>query len=306
MARGEDVNAKNESNQTVLMFAAAVLKNQTYVSILRLLLDQPLIEVNLADEQGKTALHVAAHSGNLEAVKLFLADKRVNVNCKDCRLITPLLMAAGKPDNIDILKLLLAEQKVEMNLVAPNPGSGDLTALMWAACNSNLKAVKLLLDEPRVEVNWMNSRGISALHVAVAQKSNVKLVELLLAHPRVDANCKDGALGTTVLHMAAAKNHADVAKLILADSRFNSANALVSEEKRSALSIAAIKANWDVLNVLVDHPNIDLGVKHKNGVTLEELLRCRLKALSYQLHTHVFTISGTARMHHKGKRLRRF
>ena len=182
-------------------------------------------------------------------------------------------MAAGNPDNIDVLKLFLAEQKVEMNWVAPNPGTGDVTALMWATCSSNLKAVKLLLDSPRVEVNWMNSRGISALHVAVAQKSNVKLVELLLAHRRVDVNCKNGPLGTSVLHMAAAKNHAEVAELILADSRFTSANALVSEERRSALSIAAVKANWDVLNVLVNHPSIDLCVKHKNGATLEELSR---------------------------------
>ena len=81
--RGEDVNAKNESNQTVLMFAAAMPPCETYVSILRLLLEQPSIEVNVADEQGKTALHVGAHSGNIEVVRLLLADKRVNVNCKE-------------------------------------------------------------------------------------------------------------------------------------------------------------------------------------------------------------------------------
>ena len=273
LARGEDVNQKNESNQTVLMFAAAMPPSATYVSILRLLLEQPSIEVNLADEQGRTALHVAAHGANIEAARLFLADPRVDVNCKDNGQITPLLMAAENPKNINILKLFLAERKVELSCAAPNPGTGDVTALMWAACNSNLKAVKLLLDEPRVEVNWMNGRGISAIHVAVAQKSNVKLVELLLAHPRVDANCKNGPLGTSILHMAAAKNHAEVAELILADSRFTLANALVSEEKRSALSIAAVKANWDVLNVLVNHPSIDLGVKHKNGLTLEEISR---------------------------------
>ena len=102
--------------------------------------------------------------------------------------------------------------------------------------------------------------------------------------------------------MAAAKNHAEIAELILADSRFTSANALVSEEKRSALSIAAVKANWDVLNVLVNHPSIDLGVKHKNGLTLEELSRYCLSSQSYSN----LTISGTARMQHKGKRLRRF
>merc|ERR1711974_394457 len=118
-----------------------------------------------------------------------------------------------------------------------------------------------------------NSRGMTALHVAAAQSNNAKLVEFLLAHPRLDVNCKDGPLGTSVLHMAAAKNHVEVAKLILAEPRFTLANDLCSLEERSALSIAAIKANWEVLNVLVTHPSIDLGVKHKNGATLEEILR---------------------------------
>ena len=272
LARGADVNKTNNVKQTVLMFASA-MPSETYWSILRLLLAQPSVEVNMADEQGKTALHAAAHCGNIEAVKLLLADQRLDVNCKDSNQITPLMMAAGKPHQIDIFKLLLADQRIETNCVAPNPGSGDLTALMCAACNSNAEAAKLLLDDPRVEVNWMNSRGMTALHVAAAQQNNVKLVELLLAHPRVDVNVKDGPLGTTVLHMAAAKNHAEMAKLILAEPRFRLANDLVSAEERSALSIAAVKANWEVLNVLVGHPSIDLGVKHKNGATLEELLR---------------------------------
>ena len=273
LGREEDVNQTGGSeNRTPLMHAAGQ-SSDNHISILRLLLERPSTDLNLADVNGSTALHLATFCGNIEAVRLLLTDPRVDVNLKDLQFqMTPLISAAGR-DNIDILKLFLDVQSVDVNLTFPGSDNGEVTALMWAVMNSKIEAVKVLLDEPRVEVNWMNGRGISAIHVAVAQKSNVKLVELLLAHPRVDANCKNGPLGTSVLHMAAAKNHAEVAELILADSRFTMANALVSEEKRSALSIAAVKANWDVLNVLVNHPSIDLGVKHKNGLTLEEISR---------------------------------
>ena len=273
LAKGEDVNDQNDDNQTVLMYLAAICsRSENHVTILRLLLEQPSIDVNVVDKQRVSALHVATQQGNVAAVKLLLADRRLDVNCGDSHHITPLLMAASKPEKIEIFKLFLAEERFDMNWVSPNPSNGDITVLMCASWNSNLEAVKLLLDDPRVEVNWMDSRGMSTLHVAAAKKNNVKIFELLLAHRRVDVNCKRGPFNTTVLHMAAAKNNAEVVKLILADSRFSSANALAGRE-RSALSIAAVKGYWATLKHLVHHPSVDLDLKHKNGKTVDDILR---------------------------------
>ena len=215
-------------------------------------------------------------------------------------------MAAENPKNINILKLFLAERKVELSCAAPNPGTGDVTALMWAACNSNLKAVKLLLDEPRVEVNWMNSRGMGALHMAgelcetwfLLQKmqlnrgelgSEVHLLKLFLAHQRVNVNSsyEHGSIGT-VLHRATAYKNVAAVKLILAEPRFTSANALTRltmadapvEQKGTAAFVAAVKCYWEVLKELVHHPSIDLDGKQttfdgKQEVTFDQVLRYR-------------------------------
>ena len=225
LAKGEDVNDLNDDNQTVLMYLAAICsRSENHVTIMRLLLEQPSIDVNVADKQRLTALHVATQRGNVAAVKLLLTDKRLDVNCEDSHHITPLLMAASKPDKIEIFKLFLAEERVDMNWVSPNPLNGDTTVLMCSSWNSNIEAVKLLLDDPRVDVNWMDSRGMSTLHVAACNQNNVKLLKLLLAHRRVDVNCKRGPFNTTALHMAAARNNAEVVKLILDETRFSSAN----------------------------------------------------------------------------------
>ena len=73
MARGEDVNNKDDDKKTGLSWAVGNKHN----SIGRLLLEQPTLDLNCTDVYGDTALHMAADNGNAEAVQLLLADPRL-------------------------------------------------------------------------------------------------------------------------------------------------------------------------------------------------------------------------------------
>ena len=285
-----DVN-KTEThvaNETALMMAAGLDPSETQVSVLRLLLEHPSIEVNLADDEGYTALHRASRgiirfkgegksvTRSIEPVRLLLANPSIEVNCKESfEELTPLMMTTKGP--LDIFELLLSDPRIDVNSADRN----GMTALMLSLLLCNVKAVKLLLDDKRVDVN--NSSGLNALHLAAAtawdvmrKKKKKKVVaralhimKMFLGHPRVDVNCKIGP-GVTVLHMAALTNNVQNVKLILAEPRFTSANAL-NEDEDTAVTIAASKGNWDVLKELVHHPSIDLGGKDNNG--LDELIR---------------------------------
>ena len=280
LARGEDVNAPDgirDSNRTPLMCAVDSFSDhplhEKHVSVVKLLLEQPSIDVNQAGHGGTTALHLATVHGNLEAVRLLLADQRLDVNCKDWKQTTPLIIAAAKESQIEIFKLLLAEPKVDVNCVSSNPAMppfgrawhgmapiGEVTALMISSMSSNVEATKLLLDDQRVDLSWPHgTSGLSVLHRLVTNsRVNLKLLELFLAHPRVDVNGRYGPLGLTILHLAAVLcRNVDVVKLILAEPRFNSANA-PNGDGIPAVAAAAIKGHWDVLKVLVEHPSIEL------------------------------------------------
>ena len=283
MLSWENVNYRYSENQTVLM-QTALMPSEEHVSILRVLLKQPSIEVNLADDEGMTALHLATRCRNIEAVKLLLADQRVDVNCKASKRhvidnvpydrITPLIMAASNADNFDIFKLLMSEPRVDVNWASSY--GGGTTALMCSSVHSNVKAAKLLLDDPRVDVNWMNSMGLSGLHAAADPQNNGKIIELFLAHPRVDVNCKCGPLGKTVLHWAVANTNLGAVKLILAEPSFTSANALAELKTNmasTAVFMAASRCSWDVLKELVHHPSVDPDAKDKNGFGLDDLAR---------------------------------
>ena len=312
LEKGKDVNCQNEKNQTALIQAA----RRDYVSIMRLLLEQPLIEVNMTDKSGFTALYWAVYCDKIEAVRLLLADQRVDVNIKDADNQTALIYAAGRcSENRDsILKLLLEHPSINVNLAddrgftalhvaidskdietvktfladervdvnyASSAGFSPLWASsagrtpLWAAGQTNnIDIFKLLLSDQRVDVNWKTESGCAVLHSLVWNKDNIKLFELLLAHEGVDVNCKHEQLSETVLHQASSGIYynVEVVRLILAEPRFTSANELDSEGN-TALRNAAVEGLWDVFRELTHHPSIDLGVRDQDGWSVDDLAR---------------------------------
>ena len=275
LERGDvDVNKRSLHNMTLLMWAAADNK----ISLLKLLLQQPSIEVNLAADHGFTALHMAVSSGSsgcsgsIEALRTLLMDPRVDVNCKTERMETPLNLATKDADSFDKLELLLADPRVDVDCLASYSGM-EASLLMSAALSSNLKAAKVLLDNERVDVNWLNNRDASALHLLAAFPDSVRpkgLLELLLSHPRVDVNCKRGHLGLTALHTAAFNNNVESVRLILAEPRFTSHNDLDGDDGTTALGLAASEGHWDSVKELVQHPKVDLAA---GGLGPDDLIR---------------------------------
>ena len=65
LTRGEDVNSKNDLGWTPLRWAVVNKKN----SFVRLLLEQPELDLNLANNNSWTVLHCAVTSDYMEGVR---------------------------------------------------------------------------------------------------------------------------------------------------------------------------------------------------------------------------------------------
>ena len=112
IGRGEDVNDKSFLNNTGLMWAVTKKHN----SIVKLLLEQPTLDLNWADGYGLTALHFAADSDNVEGMKLLLADPRLNThNQKDNMGRTPVMTAIDKK-KMNVLRELVSHPSVNLDL----------------------------------------------------------------------------------------------------------------------------------------------------------------------------------------------
>ena len=112
LTRGEDVNSKNDYGCTPLMYAVIYKKKN---SVVRLLLEQPALDLNLADyKEGDTALHLAVIIDNVEGVRLLLADPRLDPNQKTNFGNTP-VMHAMSYRKVDALRELVAHPSVDLD-----------------------------------------------------------------------------------------------------------------------------------------------------------------------------------------------
>ena len=110
LGRGEDVNSKDETNTTALMFSVTRNKN----SIVRLLLKEPSVDLNCKNIVGETALHFAAEAGNIEGVRLLLADPRLyTFNHENDYGNTPVMTAINR-NEIDVLRKLISHPSISL------------------------------------------------------------------------------------------------------------------------------------------------------------------------------------------------
>ena len=183
LARGEDVNSKGQRDETGLMHAVENGHNL----IVKLLLEQPTLDLNFSDIIGYTALHYAAAAefANVEAVRMLLADPRLStVNQKNDDNQTPLMLAIESENNEHnlIVKLLLEQPMLDLNLT----NSLGNTALHCAAELNNVEAVRMLLADPRLNTaNHKNDDNQTPVMIAMDEES-INVLRELVGHPSVD------------------------------------------------------------------------------------------------------------------------
>ncbi|KAL4985253.1 ankyrin repeat-containing domain protein [Aspergillus falconensis] len=133
---------------------------------------------------GASALDAAAHGGHEGTVKLLIEQPHVELDQKDIDDRTPLANAA-LTGHVGVVKLLLARDSG----VNPDARDKDgCTPLMLAARAGNEDVTKILLEHSDGSLNWTDNEGYTALaHAAKAGRKGV--VKLLLKHPKTEIDC---------------------------------------------------------------------------------------------------------------------
>ena len=134
--QGADVDRKNNMGQTPLMLACAG-DFRTMEEVETALLEAGA-DASIADNQSRTALHMASQAGNKDIIRL-LCDNGVDVNGSDQQGKTPLILAAREGQN-DMVAFLI-ENGADVNLVS----NSQRSALYYATENGFTEIVEQLL-----------------------------------------------------------------------------------------------------------------------------------------------------------------
>jgi ankyrin repeat protein len=143
-------------------------------------------DVNEADPDGWTALHIAAREGNTEATRLLLSQPLIFIDAKNKWKSTPLMIAAGS-GKLAIIDLLLRHPRTQIDLQAEYYGR---TALIEAAVKGHISVVKALVSNG-ANVNVTDKTGRNSALVEAIKNGHFNVATYLLRSGLVDFSDRD-------------------------------------------------------------------------------------------------------------------
>uniref|UniRef100_A0A7N8XG35 Ankyrin 3a n=1 Tax=Mastacembelus armatus TaxID=205130 RepID=A0A7N8XG35_9TELE len=248
---GVEINICNQNGLNALHLASKEGHVEVVAELLKL-----GATVDAATKKGNTALHIASLAGQTEVVKE-LVTNGANVNAQSQNGFTPLYMAAQE-NHLDVVRFLL-ENGASQSMATED----GFTPLAVALQQGHDQVVSLLLEN-----DTKGKVRLPALHIA-ARKDDTKAAALLLQNDHnADVESKmmvnrTTESGFTPLHIAAHYGNINVATLLL---NRGAAVDFMARNDITPLHVAAKRGNSNMVKLLLDRGS-KIDAKTKDGLT---------------------------------------
>ncbi len=231
------------------------------LELIKCLINQPEVDVNVRGLNGKTPLHCAIEFDELSMVDLLLTKKNVNPFVEDNDGKTSLDYAKERK-KAEILQALINNKY----------GSEQDSLLHLAAMIGEINAVRYLIRKG-IDVNARNALHHTPLHLA-AGIGHENVVKILVEEGKAEIDVFD-ARNQTPMHYAVNNKKLEIVKLLLKlGADINSARMGQNSMKLSPVHIAVSNTNYDerdlcldILKCLIKEPNAQVNLQDYENKT---------------------------------------
>lgn len=242
------------------------------LELVKFLIENYEISLELADRDGRTALYMALCDENMEIAK-YLIEKGANIHASNKYGTRAFDMLLRTRD------MELIEEFISKGCELNYKNSKSATTLHWAASSNNIELVKRILretpftlmdsndegempidfctygemfkfilkTEPRLEMNRCHSDGYYSIHKFIF--SGIKDIAEIMLDEGIDINIK-GIEGNSLMHCAVASQNLELIQMLI--DRGSDVN-IKNKYNYRPLHWAAEYGNLDVIKILVEN-----------------------------------------------------
>ena len=173
----------NQKNKGLLSFAC----HYKQLDLIKRLLLHPDTEINKADDNGNTQLHISCVAGNQNIVETLLRHPGIKINQANNTGDTPLLLTCVQ-GNQSIVETLLRYPEIKIN----QANNGGLTPLNAACMQKDLSIVETLLQHPQIKIDTTGAHGaiLEATLFDACKHGRLTIIQKLLPHLKLNAHKK--------------------------------------------------------------------------------------------------------------------
>ena len=243
--KGSKCVIKDKKGNSVLHKAAEAHPEKSWetVKILLEYFQKQDASIDLTNDEGNTALHLAANAGKTNVVQI-LIENNANMLAKDNQKQTVLHKASNFPET---LKLLIDFLKNEKTNLIDDVDEENNTALHLASKDDNIHSVKLLIKNG-ANVEIQNSQSKNALHISAEKGFKAIVAELMQVDKHLLMTQDEEK--ETPLHVATFHNQIEVVKEILSVRNDDTFLDVRNKRSRNALLVAIKFERIELFNII--------------------------------------------------------
>ncbi|XP_016439633.2 ankyrin repeat-containing protein At5g02620-like isoform X1 [Nicotiana tabacum] len=215
--------------------------------------------LSLQNQQGETALYVAAENGHTLVVAEMLKHLDLQIASLVANNGYDAFQVAAKQGHLEVLKELL---HLFPNLIMATDSSNS-TALHTAAAQGHTDVVNMLLEIDSNLAKIARNNGKTVLHTA-ARMGRLEIVKSLLSKDP-EIGLRTDSKGQSALHMAVKGQNVDIVHELIKPNP--AVLALEDNKGNRALHIATKKGRAQMVQCLISSECIDLNATNKAGET---------------------------------------